>query len=302
MNISHPVEVQNLINKVRWLPDISKDLQSQYKENLLQLRKQFHQISAAKKLAHFFGLRSWKPASESRSRLAQLLTDLRFQKIDTLESQLYELFLVNKSNLLWADSEHSIQYYLNYVTKQLAISPFLSVRGMIQPVIEKELEALKAELGLSWVLIGPLAGMNLDGPLEEVTQSIELLDPLRLKQAQAQYQKVKNPLGRLYEIILLKQMVQMWSEVDVVQLQTDLNRVGLLKTSLAINSFKLKFNKWPKNIQELVDKNFIDNIPKDYFSGQEFRYNSDEKRIWSIGENKNDESGKGDDISLPLIL
>jgi hypothetical protein len=302
MNLTYSVEVQKLIDKARWIPNISQDLQSQYKENFLQLRKQFGQLRAPKKLAHFFGLRAWKPASETRSKLAQLLTDLRFQKTATLEAQLLELFSSNKSNLQWQASERNVQYYLDYVSSQLAASPFLAVRGMIQPVIEKHLEALKVELGASWSLIAPLAGINLEGPLEEVNQPIELLDPLRLKQAISHYQTVKNPLGRLYEIVLLKQMVQMWSEVDVVQLQTDLNRVGLLRTSLAMNSFKQKFNKWPKDIQELVDKSLLSSIPKDYFSGQEFKYNSDEKRIWSIGENKNDESGKGDDISLPLTL
>jgi hypothetical protein len=302
MSLTHSVEVQKLIDKVRWMPNISQDLQAQYKENLLQLKKQFGQIRSPKKLAHFFGLRAWKPASETRSRLAQLLSDLRFQKSATLEVELLELFSVNKNNLLWGNSERSIQYYLSYVTNQLSTNPFLSVRGMIQPVIEKQLEALKVEMGASWALVGPLAGINLEGPLEEVIQPIELLDSLRLKQAQTHYQNVKNPIGRLYEIVLLKQMVQMWSEIDVVQLQTDLNRVGLLKTSLAINSYKQKFNNWPKNIQELVDKKFLSNLPKDYFSGLEFKYNSDEKRIWSIGENKNDESGKGDDISLPLTL
>lgn len=302
MSLTHYSEVQKLVENVKWLPNISQDLQAQYKENLLQLKKQFGQLHGGKKLAHFFGLRAWRPASESRSRLAQLLTDLKFQKTASLESQLFELFSNNQNNLIWVNSERNIQYYVSYVCKQLAVSPFLSMRGMIQPVIDKELMVLKSELGTSWDLVWPLAGINLEGPLEEINQPIELLDPLRLKQAISHYQNVRNPIGRLYEIVLLKQLVQMWSEVDVVQLETDLNRVSLLKASLAINAYKLKFNKWPKNIQEVVEKSFLKYNPKDYFSGQEFRYNLDEKRIWSIGENKNDENGKGDDISLPLAL
>ena len=169
-------------------------------------------------------------------------------------------------------------------------------------IIDEKVRTLKSELGVSWALISPLVGVSIEGPFKEIDQPIEILDSLRLTQAKSHYARAKNPLGRLYEIVFLKRMTQMWTQIDVVQLQSDLNRVSFLKTLLAVQDYQKRFARWPSSVEDLVRQKIIPESPRDYFTGRALRYDSQNRQIWSVGENGVDEKGRGDDISLSLSL
>jgi hypothetical protein len=94
----------------------------------------------------------------------------------------------------------------------------------------------------------------------------------------------------------------MWTQIDVVQLRSDLNRVSFLKTLLAVQDYQKRFARWPSSVDDLVSKKMIQEVPRDYFTGKILRYDSVNRQIWSVGENGIDEKGRGDDLSLGLSL
>ncbi len=292
--------VYEQLDGVLWVPNVADDLQIQFHQNVEQVRGQFKKLKTPKQLAEFFGKRPWRPIAQNKSKLIDFLSDLKIKKSESLESQLLFLFSSNTNNLKWQSSEKNINYYLNYVSTQLKGNVFVSAKNILEPVIEKELLKLKTEMGLSWQLISGLAGVRIEGHGEELTSSIDLLDPFLLEKSQIAYSQINNPLGRLYELVILKQLSQMWTDIDIVQLKTDLNRISLLKTNLAVQSYKDKFKKSPKQINDLITKKIIDIVPRDYFTGEVFKFDFASMRVWSVGENKSDENGFGDDIATEI--
>ncbi len=298
----HPDLVRDEVRLGYWRSDLTSSIETEIRQQWQGVKSQIPQSSTPTSLSRYFGFRSWSPPMAYRSKLARLLSRFKVKQEDTLETQLHTLFKLNSSNLNMAETERSIQHYLSASLSEIRKNNYFLLKTWLEPVIDEKVRTLKSELGVSWPLISPLVGVTVEGTFKEIEQSIELLDSMRLSQAKTHYARVKNPIGRLYEIVFLKRMTQMWTQIDIVQLRSDLNRVSFLKTLLAVQDYQKRYARWPASVDDLVHQKMIKELPKDYFTGKALRYDSQNRQIWSVGENGIDEKGRGDDISLSLSL
>lgn len=307
--------VSDQLNKGVWVADISLGLEAELQAEWLALESQFpvkgstignlqnsNVTPLSQKdhlspefLAHHFGVRNWDSSSLTRSKLHQWLERLSGISKETLETQLYYLFKANNNNFLIDQTHQTFRYYLSACLKELRQNNYFLIKPWLEPVISEKVLMLKKELGASWDLVSPLVGVTLEGPFREIIRPIELLNKKNLELAQNDYKKVFNPIGRLYEIVFLKRMTQMWTTVDVTQVRMDLNRVSGLKTLIAISNFQKKRSRLPISVSELYQHKLIQEIPKDLFSGKELQYDFLHRQVWSVGENGIDEHGQGDD-------
>lgn len=285
-----------------WRSDFSESIAKELRLHWQNLKAQIPKNQTPTSLARHFGGRSWKPAMNYRSRLSRLLAGSSSTPEETLEGQTHFLFRENKNNLSLLESEKVIEHYLQQSLNQMKKNNYFVLKDWLAPVIDSKIKNLKQELGQSWPLISPLVGINLEGPFKELEGAVELLTEAHLEKAKVDYARTPNPLGRLYEIVFLKRLTQMWSPVDMAQLKQDLNRVTSIKTLLAVQDYQKKFARWPKGLNELVGKKLLEKEPRDYFNGRGFKYDPTKKRIWSLGENGVDENGQGDDMALRLSL
>lgn len=298
----YPDMVRDEVRLGYWRSDLTNGIETEIMGQWRALKSQIPTSATPTSLARYYGYRSWKAPGVYRSRLSKLLSRFRVETTETLESQLHTLFKLNKNNFDLVDSERSIQHYLAASLGEIRKNNYFLLKPWLEPVIDEKVKSLKSELGVSWSVISPLVGVAVEGSFRELDQPVEILDGVRLNQAKIHFARVKNPLGRLYEIVFLKRMTQMWTQIDVVQLRSDLNRVSFLKTLLAVQDYQKKYSRWPASVDDLVKQRMIQEVPKDYFTGRSLRYDSDHKQIWSVGENGIDEKGKGDDLSLSLSL
>lgn len=298
----HPELVRDEVRLGYWGSDLTIGIEAEIRYQWQGVKSQIPQSATPTSLSRYFGFRAWAPPMAYRSKLARLLSRFRVKQEDTLESQLHALFKTNNNNLNIGETERAIQHYLSASLIELRRNNYFLLKPWLEPVINQKVQNLKSELGVSWPVISALVGVSLEGTFKEMDQPIELLDSLRLSQAKAHYARVKNPIGRLYEIVFLKRITQMWTQIDIVQLRSDLNRVSFLKTLLAVQDYQKRYARWPASVDDLVRQKMIIELPKDYFTGKALRYDSQNRQIWSVGENGIDEKGRGDDISLSLSL
>lgn len=298
----YPELVKQEVQMGIWRSDLSSGIESEVLSQWKILKLQIPKSATSTSLSRYFGFRPWKQATSYRSRLARLISRFKMEETETLEGQLHVLFKLNPLNLSLTETDQAIRHYLNLSLRQIKSNNYFILKPWLDPVIEEKIKTLKSELGVSWSLIAPLVGVQMEGPFQEIDTPIELLDSTRLAQAKTHYARTRNPLGRLYEIVFLKRLTQMWTQVDVVQLQSDLNRVSFFKTLLAVQDFQKRYSRWPSSVDELVTRKIITEAPRDYFTGKALQYDSKERHIWSSGENGRDEKGLGDDLSLKLSL
>lgn len=115
-----------------------------------------------------------------------------------------------------------------------------------------------------------------------------------IEEARKALLRIKNPVG--------KQMLHYVDSFEGVRrsyhtgrLQTD---VGLLL--IASRLFGDKEGRLPHHLSELVDAKLIETVPIDPFSGQEVRYDSKRRLMWSFGMNEEDDGGDWDfDAEFP---
>lgn len=297
-----PQLVKDEVSLGYWSTDFSSGIEKEIVENWQTIQTQFSKASSPRALAKSFNDRPWKGQINSASKLNKILHRLGTEKEETLETQLFDLFQANNVNFDVRTTDQTIKHYLNSSLQQMKKNNYFLLKPWLDPVIDEKVRTLKSELGVSHTLIFPLVGVELEGPFKELERPIELLDSARFTQAKVHYARVKNPIGRLYEIVILKRITQVWSQADLLQLRIDLNRLSFLKTLLAVYDYEKRFAHWPKSMDDLVQQKLIQAVPKDYFTGQDLRYDSQHRQIWSVGENGVDEKGKGDDLSLSMTL
>jgi hypothetical protein len=298
----YPDLVREEVRLGYWRSDLTSGIETEVQAQWKGVKLQLPASATPTSLARYFGYRTWVPPMAYRSRIARLLSHFKTESQESLETQLHSLFKMNRHNLELDETDRSVQHYLSSSIAELRKNNYFLLKPWLDPIIDEKVRTLKSELGVSWALISPLVGVAVEGSFRELGQPIELLDQLRLSQAKTHYARVRNPLGRLYEIVLLKRLTQMWTQIDVVQLRSDLNRVSFLKTLLAVQDYQKRFARWPSSVDDLVSKKMIQEVPRDYFTGKILRYDSVNRQIWSVGENGIDEKGRGDDLSLGLSL
>jgi hypothetical protein len=298
----HPDLVRDEVRLGHWRSDLTSGIEAEIQNQWLDVKNQLPHNGKALSLSRYFGFRSWKVPLVNQSKLARLISKLKVQQEESLERQLFMLFKGNNKNLDTDETDRAVNHYLSVSISEVRKNNYFLLKPWLEPIIEEKIRNLKSEMGASWPLISPLVGVNIEGAFREIEEPIELLDSMRLSQAKTHYSRVKNPLGRLYEIVFLKRMTQMWTQLDIVQLRSDLNRVAFLKTLLAVQDYQKRYSRWPASVDELVQQKMIQEKPKDYFTGKALQYDSLHRQIWSVGENGIDEKGRGDDISLSLSL
>lgn len=301
--MDHPNLVAREMNASVWVSDFTPGMETEILTEWEKLRAELNGKRSPSALAKLLGRHSWKKHSSNKtSKMEKLLRNVGLEEEQTLESQLLALFQANSLNLELDSSQQVIKHYLALSVVEIRKNNYFVLKPWLEPVIEEKVRNLKSELGVSYGMIFPLLGVSIDGPFRELDQPIELFERDRIAQAKIHYARVKNPLGRLYEIIFLKRISEMWNAVDVAQLKIDLNRASFLKTLLAVSDYEKRFSKWPQSLNDLVQEKLIPTLPKDYFSGQGLRYDSRRRQIWSVGQNGLDEKGSGDDFSLRMSL
>jgi len=271
----------------------------------------------SERLAHYFGKKAWRPKEgmTSLSPSAKWLHQIHTKSDATLEAQLLKIFRgVNQTASLKSartskilhfniiETDLNLKHYVTLSVAELKKSPYFSLQNWLKPTIEEKLKTLKTEMGAAWPLISSLAGVNLEKNLEKITYPIELLSATQLTQAQSSYAKIKNPLGRLYEIVMLKTLAQIWSKPDMDLLRRDSDRFDSLKVLLSLQKYQKNYAQWPQALQDLVQHKFLTELPKDHFLGKELKVDFLYKQVWSVGENGIDEGGSGDDIKVKMAL
>lgn len=300
--------VERLMENSIWSVDISRGVELELMDQWQSLASQFSYTPfTPQSLARHFGQRAWKGKQNESPHFSKWVNRLKDQTEDTLEAQLLKLFKGNMDgknsrsvNFDIRESESSLKHYLLVASEELRKNNYFSLKEWLAPVIDEKVKVLKAEMGAAWPLVSPVVGMSLEGNFKEITYPISLLSSVELAKAEKSYAKVKNPIGRLYEIVMLKTLTQVWTTVDIVQLRNDYDRVGSLKTLLAIQGYHKTHAEWPSSIQDLVQKNYLSELPKDHFLGKELKINSTQKQVWSVGQNGIDENGGGDDIGVRI--
>lgn len=298
----YPDLVRDEVRLGIWRSDLTVGIELEILTQWEDLKAQWKKKTAPAALARHFGARGWRASEEQRSALDKIVAHFKRDTKDSLESQLLVLFRANPKNVDLQLTENVIRHYLSLSLAEVRKNNYFLLKPWLDPIIEEKVRALKSELGVSHSLIFPLAGVDIEGPFAEITQPIQLLSSKMLNLAKANYARVANPIGRLYEIVFLKRMTQMWSQIDIAQLRSDLNRVSFLRTLLAVQDYQKRFSRWPASVEDLVTRKMIQEVPKDYFTGKKLQYDSQRRQIWSVGENGIDENGHGDDISLSLSL
>ncbi len=72
---------------------------------------------------------------------------------------------------------------------------------------------------------------------------------------------------------------------------TSLTSIEATRITIACKRFELKYGKLPENLNQLVPE-FLKEVPKDPFDCKTFRYDSQRKIVYSVGENLVDSGGK----------
>lgn len=305
----HPELVQKLMQNGAWSVDISRGVELELMAQWQALATQFSYTSLIpESLARHFGHRSWKGRSIESPHVSNWMNRLKSNTTEeSLAAQLLKLFKARSAgnnpriaNFDVVESESSVKHYITAASQELKKNNYFSLKEWLAPVIDEKVRTLKSEMGPAWTLVSPIVGVSVEGDFKEITYPIILLSTLELTKAEKSYAKVKNPIGRLYEIVMLKTLTQVWTPVDIIQLRSDYDRIGSLKTLLAIQSYHKAHAQWPSSVQDLVQKNYLSELPKDHFLGKELKINSTQKQVWSVGENGIDENGNGDDIGVRI--
>jgi len=261
-------------------------------------------------LARHFSRRAWTVKSMGTLHLPKWLSRMKSQsENETLESQLLILFKASPNsnniknvNFNISESESVIKHYVALTIQELKKNNYFAIKDWLSPVIQDKVKNIKTEMGASWPLISPLMGVSLEGELKEITVPIELLTSNELAKAEKSYSKIRNPIGHLYEIVMLKTLMELWTKADITQLRSDYDRLESLNTLLAIQSYQKTNARWPSSIQDLVQQKYLIELPKDHFIGKELKINPQQKQVWSVGENGIDENGNGDDIGIKVSI
>lgn len=106
--------------------------------------------------------------------------------------------------------------------------------------------------------------------------------------------RIQNPVG--------KQMLHYVDSFEAVRRSYETGRletdIGLLL--IACRLFRGNERRLPDQLSELVNAKLLESVPIDPFSGQEVRYDSQRRLIWSFGHNEEDNGGDWDfDAEFP---
>lgn len=86
------------------------------------------------------------------------------------------------------------------------------------------------------------------------------------------------------------------------QATTDLVWFDLKVIRAAARMYYMDYQTFPPDIQTLVDKSYLDEMPKDKFAPEspyKFKFiSANSFQEWSVGPNGQDNGGAGDDLSL----
>jgi hypothetical protein len=71
-------------------------------------------------------------------------------------------------------------------------------------------------------------------------------------------------------------------------------RATSLHLRLALTHYERAQGELPENLSKLVDDGWYEEIPRDPFDGEPFRFSKDERSIWSIGPDGGNEPARYD--------
>ncbi len=302
--------VQELMQETDWSMEASRGIELEINALWQDLSHPFSLAPLSPEgLARYFGRRPWKTYKKGKMPVSKWVSRFSDTSDSTLELQLLKLFKTHSAtldfdnpNFHFSETNLHVQHYLALAINELKKDNYFSLQKWLEPLLKEKVKKLQEELGPAWPLIYPLAGKNVAGDFQKITYPIELLSQKEFSRAEKNYSQVKNPLGRLYEIIVLNELMQAWTVEDILQLRQDYDRVIAIKTLLAIQSYEKVKSRWPMSLHDLVQTKFLPTLPRDHFLGKELKMNSLHKQVWSTGQNGVDENGNGDDIGVQIKL
>lgn len=208
--------------------------------------------------------------------------------------QLRHLIESHPNPLEVANTLHFLQHYLNHLSQSYKKNPYQAFE--LKDPIEKEMQKLKIESGMSWELLKAYSGIELEAssirPFGLNAKAEAGLNPYALERAKDQFKKLKNPIGRVLLLLILKEASLSWAPVDVLTAKMDLTKISLMQKSRHLLGAQQNFETRQLGNKE---QGFYD-----YFSGAKIFESKKEKKIWSVGENGKNEGGQGDDLVLKL--
>jgi hypothetical protein len=177
--------------------------------------------------------------------------------------------------------------------------------GFFETLIQAEDHAgvhLKADIALFHRL---RRLVHLDPPvitLEDVVLYLESMDkllsvfPLALEERVLflRTNHIRADLEKGSHSLFLRLVLPNWEQVLSKDIKV-LTQLRVLEAALAIERYRLKNQKMPEDLKELVPQ-FVAVAPKDPYTGNMLRFKKMEigYMVWSVGPNGNDEAGRSD--------
>lgn len=106
----------------------------------------------------------------------------------------------------------------------------------------------------------------------------------RLREA-VQNQK-ENPVG----VMFYKNSLGKGILVPLRQVAKENTYVAAVRTLLALKAYRQKQNALPQRLEELVPR-YLDDVPRDPFSGEPLRYDRSRRIVYSVGDDRKDTGG-----------
>ena len=160
---------------------------------------------------------------------------------------------------------------------------------------------MKSELKDSFAFVESLGGVPLTTQKMTEHKTFDKMLIGEQKRIRKAFQDAQNPLNDLYLVILLGHLENLWTQSDVNAYKMAMSRMNLFKTQQALAMYQIQFKKYPQNLEQLVAQKYLKVVPQDYFSGKVLKYKPS-GLIWSVGENRQDDGGEGDDLRLTLLI
>lgn len=188
---------------------------------------------------------------------------------------------------------------LVYIEERVKKEPYTSVIDIVSPLAKEQVQQMQSQMGRGFYFLEALGGVALSDNSVMLQNKIQRLTRPQKDLLREKWNKMKNPLGQLYYALLLNHWEHLWNQQDIVLYKTDMSRLNMIKTKLAVQIYKNKFKQTPQKLMDLINTQILKSTPYDYFSGKPLQFSA-QSQIWSVGENAQDDGGAGDDLTLSL--
>lgn len=194
-----------------------------------------------------------------------------------------------------------VQFYMTWLNQEIKKSPYTLFSSAILKIKNDRILKMKSELKDSFAFVESLGGVPLTTQTMKAHKTFDKMLDAEQKRIRQAFAQATHPLNNLYLVIVLGHLENLWTQSDVNAYKMAMSRMNLFKTQQALAMYQIQFKKYPQNLEQLVAQKYLKLVPQDYFSGTALKYKPS-GQIWSVGENRQDDGGEGDDLRLTLLI